>query len=168
MPRLLSEIFVIRSQHKICHKFAAVIPAFELCHDRADRLPEQKQRKRGVSCSHEDRAVQTFSIFRQILPYKKRTHTVPQNKIREIRIRLLNGLPNLMYVLDQAPVPILFMEKPKLFLRPDGSAMPQMIMTHNIKSFCRHILRKRLISPDIFCHSMTELENRAHLVVRHP
>ena len=80
---------------------------------------------------------QTVSVHLDILPEKRRAHTVSEHKIGYARILFLRPLPKRMHVPEHTRVSILFIKETHTRFCLYGFTVPEMIISHDIIAFPR-------------------------------
>ena len=88
------------------------MPPPKSCHKTAESFAKCKYSLLMIcDCTHQHCSVQSLPVHLNILPKKRRPHTVPHHKIGHIRIFLLRTLPERMNISENAYVSVFFIEK---------------------------------------------------------
>ena len=91
-----------------------------------------------------------------------------QHEIRHIRILLFGDLPQLVKVCDDTFIAVRMFEVAMLVIADHRLSVAQMIISNDINAMLIEILRKPIISSDIFHHAVADLQNSPNRALRDP
>ena len=151
------EFLIESSEAQIIHKCASVFPSFERCDDPADNSSGTERKRALVSGPHNNGSRKSACIHRQILPQQERSHTVPEHKIRHIRIFLFRHLLQLVNIPYHILIAFAFIKISQISFRLYGFSMSQMIMPNHIISVPAHKFCELIITVNVLHHSMADL-----------
>ena len=157
---------VVAHKGKVGHKAAAVVPTVKDCQHPAKGLGCLDQRLGLEAGAHDDGAVQLPAVLAQVLPGIEGTHAVSQQKVGQIRVKLLGKHGHSVQVGQHGAVAVRLSKIAVILFGADGRTVSQMVVPGDQNAPVGQIFCQGAVAVDVLHHAVGQLQHRPHLSLR--